>query len=100
MLQNRLYVAHTSTLSGDTKGTEGSNLARSATQSATQRKLASILAKLLEMAAISRILPANWTGESVPLYCAGDLCSPFLWRAYWQSGFKTPWSERNAITNR
>jgi hypothetical protein len=72
------------------KGIGGSNPSLSATQSGTQRNLASILAKSLEMAAISRILPTKWTGGSLPLYCAGGLRRPFLWRAHWQSGFKTP----------
>ena len=43
--------------------------------------------KSLEMATFSRILSANWTGESVPLYAADELCRPFLLRSHWQSGF-------------
>jgi len=68
--------------------TESSNLPRSATQSRTQRNLAAIPTKSLEMAAISRMVPANRTGESVLLYSAGKLCRTFLRRAHSQSGFK------------
>jgi len=60
VLQN-LYVAQTSLLVADRKGNEGSNPTLSATQSGLRRNLAAIPAKSLEMAAISRILPANRT---------------------------------------
>ena len=44
IMQNPWYVAHTSALRPDTKGTEGSNLTLSATQSALQRKASGLLA--------------------------------------------------------
>jgi hypothetical protein len=44
------------------------------------------------------ILAANRTGEMS--YAVDELCRPFLWRANLQSGFASPGSEHNAITNR
>ena len=49
------------------------NPSLSAKQSGTQRNLAPIPARSLEMAAISRILLTHRTGESAPLYPAGKL---------------------------
>ncbi len=69
-------------------GTEGSNLARSATQSEVQRNRPGLLWKLQEMGASPQLALSNRTGESVLLIAAGKLCSLFLRMASEQSGFK------------
>ena len=73
------WMLRTRRLLGDhAKGTEGSNLNLSATQSALQRNPAAIPAKSREMGAILEILLSDRTGESVPLSSPGKLCGLFL----------------------
>ena len=74
-------------LVGFRNGTESSNSSRSATQSEVQRNLLGLLWKLQEIGAFPQLLLSKWTGESVLLIAAGQLCSLFLRRAYEQSGF-------------
>jgi hypothetical protein len=72
------------------KGNVGSNPTLSATQSEVQRNPPGLLSKLQEMAAISRFLLSNRTGECVLLIVASSLCRLFLQMASRQSGFDEP----------
>src|ERR1017187_9704382 len=84
------WVAHqvNSRAFASTSCTDGSNVSLSATQSEVQRNPPGLLLKLREIAANPRLSLSNRTGERVLLIAAGKLCSLFLRRAYWQSGFK------------
>ena len=74
------WVAHqvNSRAFASTSCTDGSNVSPSATQSEVQRNLPGFLWKLRKMAASSRLLLSNRTGENVLLICFGELCDQFL----------------------